>query len=201
LTIIIFYFFSIITIACCLNVIISSNEIMSVLFLVLGFCNAAGIVFCLGCEFIAILFLIIYVGAVAVLFLFVVIMLDVSVAKTKNKNSFSFTQSFISVFIFFTIIQLFESNKTNMIQEPRNKFDINWLELIDKIQNVVQVGDILFNYYIPVFLIAGFILLCSIIGAIVITLNSKKLINATNKRQKVFQQLARKKTKAIFIIK
>jgi NADH-quinone oxidoreductase subunit J len=161
----------------------SVNPIESVIFLILSFCNASIILFIFNSEFLGLLFIMIYVGAVAVLFLFVIMMLNV---KSEFQFNFQFIQIFFSFafifFLFFFLKRLF------VFDEFFNK---NFLELnillVDCLYNIDVLGQILYNYFFVCFLIAGFILLVSLIGSIVLTLK----FSSKHKSQLISRQLSR----------
>jgi NADH-quinone oxidoreductase subunit J len=163
-------------------VIISTNSVHSVLFLILAFCNASAILFLFNADFLALVFIIIYVGAVAVLFLFIIMMLNVKTIK------FSFNYfPIILFFLIFLILQLlFFLEKTFFGIDSLNLpfFGISSLINIDTFYSINIIGQGLFNYFWSCVLIAGFILLIAMIGAIILTLKfSSKRKNELNYRQ------------------
>ena len=160
-------------------VLLSTNTVHSVLFLILSFCCASVILVFFGLDFLASLFIIIYVGAIAVLFLFVVMMLNV-----KLQEYISFTKI---VFIFITI--LFISFQSFFILNTLFYGEINIISSLtfDTLYNIDIFGQSLYNYFSICFLLAGLILLVSMIGAIVLTVTFK----SNRKNELVFRQLAR----------
>ena len=185
-----FYFFSLILILSSFMVIIVQNAVHSVLFLVLSFISSASLLFLLECEFVALLFIMIYVGAIAVLFLFVVMMLDVKTLNIKKDivKYFPFG-SFIGI-IFLTEILLVVSDtfKTNpYIDSSLFNYYTNWLDKIDSLTELESIGQLLYTHYVLQFLIAGNILLLSVIGAVSLTINT----NYITKKQIIFKQLSR----------
>ena len=185
-----FYFFSLILILSSFMVIIVQNAVHSVLFLVLSFISSASLLFLLECEFVALLFIMIYVGAIAVLFLFVVMMLDVKTLNIKKDivKYFPFG-SFIGI-IFLTEILLVVSDtfKTNpYINSSLFNYYTNWLDKIDSLTELESIGQLLYTHYVLQFLIAGNILLLSVIGAVSLTINT----NYITKKQIIFKQLSR----------
>ena len=147
-------------------VIFAENPVHSVLFLILSFFNVSCILLLFQVEFLSLLFLIIYVGAIAVLFLFVIMMLNV---KVQSSNDLSF----IAPLIFFGIIlstQVF-FNVKNLFFEPKNI--LNYEIIFDSLSNIDIFGQTLYNNFLVCFLIAGLILLVAMVGAIVLTLNFK----------------------------
>ena len=185
-----FYFFSFILILSSLMVIVVQNTVHSVLFLVLSFISSASLLFLLECEFVALLFIMIYVGAIAVLFLFVVMMLDVKTLTVKKDilKYFPFG-SFIGI-IFLTEIFLVVSDtfKTNpYIGSSLFNYYTNWLDKVDSLTELESIGQLLYTHYVLQFLIAGNILLLSVIGAVSLTINTSH----TAKKQIIFKQLSR----------
>ena len=171
---------------------ISLNPIESVLFLILAFCNTAAILFIFNVEFLGLLFIIIYVGAVAVLFLFIIMMLNI-----KNPNdsvlNISYLKSIynkIKIFVFsFLVIVLFLFLQNTFQQDTFLFFDKNFdfVSIFDRLNNIDVIGQVLYNYFIICFLLAGLVLLISLIGAIVLTLR----FNSVKKSQLVSRQLSR----------
>ena len=148
-------------------VFISDNPVHSVLFLILTFCNASSILFIFNVDFIGVLFIIIYVGAIAVLFLFVVMMLNV---KIYTLNSFSSVPLiFLSSIIVF--IQLYLNLDSVFFNFSLINTSLIYTNFLDNLSNIDIFGQALYNYFLTCFLISGLILLVAMIGAIVLTLN------------------------------
>ena len=174
-------------------VIVVQNSIYSVLFLVCSFISAASLLFILECEFLALLFVIIYVGAIAVLFLFVVMMLDIkTVNLTKNTIKYFPFGSFISVVFLFEILTVILKNfKANPYQ---NIFLVNfyydWYEKLDALTEIEALGQVLYTHYVLQFLIAGYILFLAVVGSIVLTISSPR---KKSKSQIIFRQISRNK--------
>jgi len=159
-------------------VISSRNPIHSVLSLVSVFLLSAILLLCLEVEFIALSFIIVYVGAIAILFLFVVMMLDIKI----NDDSFNFLK-YGSPSYFVSFVVLFEVTK------PLNDLTffsssafltdylwVNWFAEVESISNVQILGQLLYTYYFVFFLIAGFILFVAVLGALMLTLTLNKTI-------------------------
>lgn len=163
----------------------SSTPINSVLFLILTFCNAAGILFIFSAEFLGLILIIVYVGAVAVLFLFVIMMIDV---KIQHKSEKSIIRLFFEQNLIITLLLILISfeflNSTNILFSLES-FDS--LFSLESLNNIDLLGQVLYNYYLVCVLIAGFILLVALVGAIVLTLR----FNSVNTHQLTFRQLAR----------
>lgn len=186
-----FYFFSNILLFSALMVVVVQNSIYSVLFLVCSFISAASLLFILECEFIALLFIIIYVGAIAVLFLFVVMMLDIkTVNLTKNTIKYFPFGSFISIIFLFEILAIILKNfKSNPYQnEFLVNFYYNWYEKLDALTEIEAIGQVLYTHYVLQFLVAGYILFLAVVGSIVLTISppSRKA-----KSQIIYKQISR----------
>nr|YP_009476764.1 NADH dehydrogenase subunit 6 [Cryptomonas curvata]AVM81257.1 NADH dehydrogenase subunit 6 [Cryptomonas curvata] len=190
-----FYLFSTLSIVFSFFVITSKNPVHSILSLILVFFNAAALLILLGAEFLAMLFVIVYVGAVAVLFLFVIMMLNI---KTSNLSISMYrylpiSLLFGSVFFFeFFVIFYFDLVSTD-IYILSSFFDLNtqhlnfWGDSISSSNNVFVLGQLLYTYFSYLFIVSGIILLVSMIGAISLTLHRRNDI----KRQLVYKQVAR----------
>jgi NADH-quinone oxidoreductase subunit J len=170
----------------CFFLILSKNPVYSVLFLIIIFFLSSSILILFNIDFISILFLIIYVGAIAVLFLFVVMMLNVKSA-TLQWNEF-----FLSFFIFFSnvifVVVLYYSKFCSLF-DNKYYFIHSFQNIWDSFFNINIFGQYFYNFFIPCFLIAGFILLLAMLGAIVLTL---KFVH--KKRNNFNKQLSRTNT-------
>ena len=188
-----FYVFSAVIIASAMMVIGSRNPVHSVLFLILAFFNAAGLFVLLGAEFLAMILVIVYVGAVAVLFLFVVMMLDVDFAELKRG-----AQQFIVVGAGIGLLLLFElaffvAMKWNIGSAlPSSRAHPTPAGL----SNTEAIGRILYTDYIYYFQIAGLVLLVAMIGAIVLTLRHRPGV----RRQNIGRQNARTMDEAMTVV-
>jgi NADH-quinone oxidoreductase subunit J len=172
-------------------VIFSNNQVHSVFFLIACFLSGSAILLLLGVEFIAMLFLIVYIGAIAILFLFVVMMLNnyqnigLSISKYFDIIVFSVLFSIIfllEVYIFYNpyFSYTLEDNST-LLDYYNSSYDY---EYADNLTNVKIIGNILFIDYYNSFIYASLILLVSMIGAIVLTINHRKYVE----RQSVLHQ-------------
>jgi NADH-quinone oxidoreductase subunit J len=168
-----------------LLVLISENVVHSVLFLILTFCNASAILFLFNVEFLALIFIIIYVGAIAVLFLFVVMMLNVKTFSILNIYYLPFVILGILILliqIYFIVEKSFFSyNDLSVL--ANSSFD----GVFDSLDNISVLGQGLYNYFLVCFLLAGIVLLVSMVGAIVLTLN----FSSQRKNELVYRQLSR----------
>ena len=190
-----FYLFAAITLFSAIMVITARNPVHSVLFLILAFFNAAGLFVLLGAEFIAMILVIVYVGAVAVLFLFVVMMLDISFADLR-KGAMQYVPvglvaGGILLFELITIFiaWVFAKSAPENIASPTPD--------AEKTTNTEALGFILYTDYIFAFQVAGLILLVAMIGAIVLTHRRRPGV----RKQKVADQQARTQSDAMEIKK
>ena len=172
-----FYIFSGVAVLSALMVISAKNPVHSVLFLILSFVNAAGLFVLLGAEFLAMILLIVYVGAVAVLFLFVVMMLDINFIKLRQ----GFLQYLpfgvllgIVLLVELGILFLTESfTQMSLVEYSNNP------AFIEK-ENTKQIGELLYTYYFYLFQISGIILLVAMIGSITLTLRDRRQVKRQN---------------------
>ena len=191
-----FYFFSIIAIFSALMVIASRNTVHSVFFLILDFISVGCLFIMIGAEFLGMILLIVYVGAVAVLFLFVVMMLNV--AQQKNQWFASEENSkhipvglIISTIIFFELIIVIGGWK----YKP-DLFDVNNSMDNLNVSNTHSIGQILYTDYIHVFQISGMILLVAMIGAIVLTFRKREGV----KKQSYLDQISRERSDGVEVL-
>jgi NADH-quinone oxidoreductase subunit J len=188
-----FYLFAGVCVACAFMVIASRNPVHSVLYLILAFVNAAGLFVLMGAEFLAMILIVVYVGAVAVLFLFVVMMLDVDFAELR--------QGFLQYLPFGAVIGAIMLAELLLVLGawtigagvPR----AITAPIPTDITNTEALGRVLYTKYIYYFQAAGLVLLVAMIGAIVLTLRHK----AGVKRQNIADQVARNKDTAIEVRK
>jgi NADH-quinone oxidoreductase subunit J len=185
-----FYLFAGITVASAVMVIAARNPVHSVLFLILAFVNAAGLFVLLGAEFLAMILIVVYVGAVAVLFLFVVMMLDVDFAELRQG-----VLNYLPVGALIGAILLAElllvvggwavaPGGVHATAAPAN------------VSNTQALGLVLYTRYVYFFEAAGVILLVAMIGAIVMTLQHKPNV----RRQNIAEQVARRRASAIELV-
>jgi NADH-quinone oxidoreductase subunit J len=187
-----FYVFAIITVASGLMVISSRNPVHSVLFLILAFVNAAGLFMLAGAEFLALILIVVYVGAVAVLFLFVVMMLDVDFSSMRQ----GFLQ-YMPIGALIGIIMLLELLLVagSFVLAP-HLAGTNAVPIVAGISNTRALGDAIYTRYVFVFQAAGGVLLVAMIGAIVLTLQHR--VNV--KRQDAARQSRRKRHEGVEIV-
>ncbi len=173
-----FYLFSAVTVFAAVMVISSKNPVHSVLFLILAFFNSAGLFVLLGAEFLAMILVVVYVGAVAVLFMFVVMMLDINIAELKH----GFLQylplgGVVGLILLLELILslggfIISSQSQNSIAAPRPN--------VNEITNTEAIGNLIYTNYIYFFQAAGLILLVAMIGAIVLTHRSRENVRKQN---------------------
>lgn len=190
-----FYLFAFIMIASAVMVVAARNPVHSVLFLILAFFNAAALFLLTGAEFLAMILLIVYVGAVAVLFLFVVMMLDVDFAELRRGAlQYAPVGAVIGFIVLTELVVVFVSSRFSpklaaTVAQP--------IPDMAKRTNTQALGDVLYTDYVFYFEVAGLVLLVAMIGAIVLTLHHRTGV----KRQSVSEQVARTPETAIEIKK
>ena len=182
-----FYLFATLTIVPAIAVIFSRNPVHSVLWLILAFFNAAGLMLILGAEFIAMLVVIVYVGAVAVLFLFVVMMLDIDFASLRS----GFTRN-LPFGIIIALVLAGEIGAAVWSRQAEPAMSGRVIPAAGQ-PNIVALGQILYSRYLFPFEIAGLILLVAMIGAIVLTHRSR----GDTRTPKVRRQLRRRPEDAL----
>ena len=186
-----FYAFATVTVAAGLLVTISKNPVHSVLWLILTFLSSAGLFVLLGAEFVAMLLIIVYVGAVAVLFLFVVMMLDVDFAELKGEMARSMPLALLIGVVI--LIQLVLGVGAWVQADGAMGLRAAITPDAAQVENTKALGLLIYDKYILLFQLAGLILLVAMIGAIVLTLRHRKDV----KRQNVLHQMWRDPAKAM----
>ena len=181
-----FYLFSAVMVGSAFMVIVSRNPVHSVLFLILTFVNAAGLFLLMGAEFLAMILIVVYVGAVAVLFLFVVMMLDVDFAELKQ----GFLQylpvgSLIGAIVLIELVLVLSSWSASSAS-----VGAAGAPTPSDVSNTLAIGRVLYTKYVYFFQAAGLVLLTAMIGAIVLTLRHKPDV----KRQVIADQNERDKS-------
>ena len=191
-----FYFFSIVAVISAIMVTVSKNTVHSVFFLILDFISISCLFIMIGAEFLGMIMLIVYVGAVAVLFLFVVMMLNVAQQQNQWFNSKENSGHIpigliISTIIFFELIIVVGGWKYKPeLSAPNNT------QLSNEISNTHSLGQVLYTDYIHVFQISGMILLVAMIGAIVLTFRQR----AGVKTQSYINQISRERSEGIEVL-
>ena len=183
-----FYLFALMTVVSGLMVIIARNPVHSVLFLILSFFNSAGLFVLLGAEFLAMLLVVVYVGAVAVLFLFVVMMLDINIDEMRQ----GFRQHLplglvVGLILIVELMMIFTQDVSSS--------NILATNVSGELSNTAMIGSVLYTEYLLNFQVAGLILLVAMIGAIVLTLRSRDGV----KRQRIGAQIARTREESVEI--
>ena len=178
-----FYLFAIIGVIAALNVIFQRNPVHCVLWLILTFFNAAGLFVLLGAEFVAMILVVVYVGAVAVLFLFVVMMLDINVTLMREGfMKYLPLGALIGIILLIELAMVFggwaispEAANLRLAPTP------------DTVSNTVALGNIMYTQYVYLFQASGLVLLVAMVGAIVLTLRRRPGV----RKQKISEQVAR----------
>ena len=187
-----FYFFSVIAIFSALMVITSRNTINSVFFLILDFISVGCLFIMIGAEFLGMILLIVYVGAVAVLFLFVVMMLNVAQQKQSwfigKKSNHIPTGTLVGLLIFLELLVVVGGWKYKDNVVSSSKLFIN-----NDVSNTHQIGNVMYTEYILFFQLSGVILLLSMIGAILLTYRKRENV----KKQSYINQISREKETSI----
>ena len=191
-----FYIFSIIAVVSAIMVTVSKNTVHSVFFLILDFISISCLFIMIGAEFLGMIMLIVYVGAVAVLFLFVVMMLNV--AQQKNQWFASQENSghipiglIISTVIFFELIIVIGGWK----YKP-DLLEISNISVSQDISNTHSLGAVLYTDYIHIFQLSGMILLVAMVGAIVLTFRQRSGV----KKQSYFKQISRERSEGVDVV-
>jgi NADH-quinone oxidoreductase subunit J len=190
-----FYLFAAIVVGSAFMVIAARNPVHSVLYLILAFFNAAGLFLLMGAEFLAMILVVVYVGAVAVLFLFVVMMLDIDFAQLRQGFlKYAPIGASIGLVLLFELLLvggawIFSPEAPQALGQP--------IPDLGRITNTHALGRILYTDYIFVFQASGLILLVAMIGAIVLTLRERVGV----RRQKIGVQLARQRDQAVQVVK
>lgn len=191
-TIFLFYCFSFVLVSSALVVVSTRNMVNAVIFLILAFFNVAGLFIILGAEYIAMLLIVVYVGAIAVLFLFVVMMLDIDTKITQTINR---KKPLITMIIVVIASELFLITKFSSINLSSAKLPFPTPQ---NISNTLAIGKILYTDFILPFQISGAILFVAMIGAIILTM---KTDNRIIRKQKISSQVYRNPSQSIGIIK
>ena len=191
-----FYIFSIIAVVSAIMVTVSKNTVHSVFFLILDFISISCLFIMIGAEFLGMIMLIVYVGAVAVLFLFVVMMLNV--AQQKNQWFASQENSghipiglIISTVIFFELIIVIGGWK----YKP-DLLEISNISVSQDVSNTHLLGAVLYTDYIHIFQLSGMILLVAMVGAIVLTFRQRSGV----KKQSYFKQISRERSEGVDVV-
>ena len=184
---VLFYLFSSLTAISSLMVIRSENPVHSVLFLILAFFNAAGLLILMEMEFLSLIFIVVYVGAIAILFLFVVMMLNVKISEVEDEVlQYLPVGGTIGLIFLFLIFFIIEGDFVSFNGQA-NSIYLDWFQQVDVVSNIETLGQVLYTEYLVYFLLAGVILLVAMVGAIVLTMSTRTSL----RRQLIFQQVSR----------
>tara|TARA_B100000029_G_scaffold107582_1_gene98679 strand:+ start:3008 stop:3640 length:633 start_codon:yes stop_codon:yes gene_type:complete len=191
-----FYFFSIISVFSAIMVTVSRNTVYSVFFLILVFVSVSILFIMIGAEFLGMIMLIVYVGAVAVLFLFVVMMLNINEQLQEGKKTKGFINNIslgwiVGSIIFLELLVVIGGWKYKDSFTPLSSLNIN-----TKLSNTHALGNVLYTEYIHLFQIAGMILLIAMIGAITLTFSKRENV----KRQSYLKQIQRERSTSISLV-
>jgi NADH-quinone oxidoreductase subunit J len=188
-----FYVFALIACASALMVIASRNPVHSVLFLILTFVNAAGLFMLAGAEFLALILIVVYVGAVAVLFLFVTMMLDVDFASLRQ-GMLQYAPVGVVIGLIM-LVELLLVGGSYIMGTTTNAAPV--VPIDQTIDNTRMLGEVLYTRYVFLFQGAGAVLLVAMVGAIVLTLQHKPNV----KRQNIAHQVGRKRSEGVELVK
>ena len=192
--VILFYSFALTLVCSGIMVISVKNPVHAVLWLIFAFFNAAGLFLLIGAELIAMMLVIVYVGAVAVLFLFVVMMMDINFAEMKQGFLRYLPIGLIIAAIFFAEIFFVLRSSTVDLEGPISGIS---LQIDRDVSNTEAIGDVLYTDYVFAFQVSGLILLVAMIGAIVLTLRVREGV----KKQNIDQQTSRSAKDSIKLVK
>ena len=182
-----FYLLAGIALISSIMVISARNPVHSVLFLILAFFNAAGLLILMEMEFLSLIFIVVYVGAIAVLFLFVVMMLNVKVSEVEDEVlQYLPVGGTIGLIFLFLIFFIIEGDFVSFNGQA-NSIYLDWFQQVDVVSNIETLGQVLYTEYLVYFLLAGVILLVAMVGAIVLTMSTRTSL----RRQLIFQQVSR----------
>ncbi len=186
-----FYLFAAITVAAGVMVITSRNPVHSVLFLILAFFNSAGLFVLMGAEFLAMILVVVYVGAVAVLFLFVVMMLDINFVQMRE--GFMQYLPLGAMIGLILLVELILVGAAWVIAPQAESLAAVPAAPAGDLHNTRAIGNVLYTDYVYLFQVSGLILLVAMIGAIVLTLRQREGV----RRQSIAAQNARKRDEAV----
>ena len=191
-----FYIFSAVLVLSSIVVISSKNPIYSVLFLILAFFNSAALFLIANAEFLAMLLVIVYVGAVALLFLFVIMMLNIEFKNKINiKSKYLIVGLTVAAILFLEIILVM--NSIDLSYSGDNKIQISKSYLITDESNTVQIGKVLYTDFFLHFQLAGLVLLVGMIGSVVLAHRHKDDL----KRQNISKQVSRQRKDSVKVVK
>ena len=192
-----FFLFSSIALISAMMVILTSNPVYSALFLILVFFNSGLLILLLDLEFLALIFILIYIGAIMVLVLFVIMMLDIKQTTLYLNMSYYFFISGFFLIILASEFLYFISSDLTSFQTNTFYSYLNWFGLILEVSNIRNLGLYLYTYFSFYLIVAGLILLIAMLGAISLTLEDTP---TQNKQQQLFKQLNVDPKKSLFYV-
>jgi NADH-quinone oxidoreductase subunit J len=189
-----FYLFAAVTIASGLMVVTARNPVHAVLWLILAFFNSAGLFVLMGAEFLAMVLVVVYVGAVAVLFLFVVMMLDINFRNLREgAQNYAMIGGMIGAVLLIELVFLFAGN----LVLPEDMAGAKPTPGIDVMTNTHAIGHLLYTDYFYLFQASGMVLLVAMIGAIVLTLRQRPGV----RKQRIADQISRRPADTLDVVK
>lgn len=194
---ILFYCFAGVAVLSGICVVTAGNPVHSVLFLIMVFVMSAGILLLINVEFLAVVYVVVYVGAIAVLFLFVVMMLNVRMAELSASAVSYLPIGFMICFVLF--IEFYYILTSDLVAS-KNTIElsyVSWVDVVQQVSNVEVLAEVLYTYYAYFFILAGAVLFVAMVGAIVLTLYHKIDV----RRQEVYKQVGRTYSSAVLKVK
>ena len=187
ITLNLFYLLGGIALISSIMVISARNPVHSVLFLILAFFNSAGLLILMEMEFLSLIFIVVYVGAIAVLFLFVVMMLNVKISEIEDEVlQYLPVGGSIGLIFLFLIFFIIEEDFVSFNGQAEGIY-LDWFQQVDVVSNIQTLGQVLYTEYLVYLLLAGVILLVAMVGAIVLTMSTRTSL----RRQLIYQQVSR----------
>jgi len=184
---IILYIFGGLALIGAISVVLAGNPVHSVLFLILTFVMSAGVLLLVNVEFLAIVYVVVYVGAIAVLFLFVVMMLNIRMTElTASTITYIPLGGLIGVVLFIEMYYILKGDLIMGKIEGDEEY-VSWVNIVQYVSNVEILSEVLYTYYVYYLIIAGLVLYVAMLGAIVLTLHHKVDV----RRQEVYKQVGR----------
>lgn len=181
---VLFYFFKLLLLLSAAMTIYSKNPVHSVLFLVLVFCNASALCLMLDAEFLGLVLIVVYVGAIAVLFLFVCMMLNVRITGLYTINAYNPISGLVAVILSLQLSLLVYSN---YCLHASSVDYVDYAKAVFSMQNIVSLGQVIYTVYFHYFILAAYVLLVGMLGAIQLTLHHRRDV----RRQSIYDQVQR----------
>lgn len=187
----IFYCFASLGIIGAIFVVTAVNPVHSVLYLITVFIVSAGVLLIINAEFLALVYIVVYVGAIAVLFLFIVMMLNIRVAELTTSVVSYVPLGFMLGLVLF--LELYYMFKQDLVPGNFGENYIQWDQIAKEKTNVVMLSEVLYTDYVYSFMLAGLVLFVAMVGAIVLTLHHKLDV----RRQEVYKQVGRRHSSSV----